>query len=96
MAPGKLPSDKQAGRPSQIDGIVRTDQREAAIDDCIAGTFTTGAGQEVLKYLRSITIERVCGPEASSEFLRHLEGQRFLVGIIEARLASAEQRRKNA
>jgi hypothetical protein len=49
----------------------------------------------VLKYLRSITIEAVTGPAASDAELRHLEGQRYLVGLIERRIKHAEKVEKN-
>ena len=48
--------------------------------------FTTPGGSEVLKYLKSLTIDAVAGPEISNESLRHLEGQRYLVGLIQRRV----------
>ena len=53
--------------------------------------FSTPTGQEVLKYFRSITIEMVNGPNVSTEELRHIEGQRYLVGLIEHRIAHANR-----
>lgn len=52
-------------------------------------TFNTHAGQQVLAYLRTATIERRTPPETSECVLRHLEGQRALVQLIE-RMANAE------
>ena len=57
--------------------------------------FRTPTGQEVIKYLRSITIEAVTGPAASDAELRHLEGQRYIVGLIERRIKHAEKVDKN-
>lgn len=79
---------------SSIDGIARSDAREAAIDSNVEAVFTSGAGAEALRYLRSITIERVAGPEVTDAALRHLEGSRYLVAVIEARIRSAAARRK--
>lgn len=52
-------------------------------------TFNTNAGRQVLAHLRSATIERRTPPETPECVLRHLEGQRFLVQLIE-RMANAE------
>lgn len=45
--------------------------------------FCTAAGAAVLEHLRSITIERFVGADASDAQLRTLEGQRALVHQIE-------------
>ena len=47
--------------------------------------FGSDAGKVFLNYLRSITIETVAGPEVTSEQLRHIEGQRYIVGLIQRR-----------
>jgi len=39
-----------------------------------------------MDYLKSITINAVAGPEQSDSALRHLEGSRFLVGLIDTRI----------
>jgi len=44
--------------------------------------FGTPAGEFVLKHLRSITIDRFLGPNASESELRGLEAQRALVHMI--------------
>ena len=41
-------------------------------------------GERALAWLRARTIERRLAPEASEASLRWLEGQRFLVALIEA------------
>jgi hypothetical protein len=53
----------------------------------VAKVFESPTGKEVLRYLRSITIEMVNGPNVTTEELRHLEGQRYIVGLIEQRIA---------
>jgi hypothetical protein len=45
--------------------------------------FATDAGRQVLAHLRRATVERRTPPEASEAVLRHLEGQRALVQLIE-------------
>ncbi len=47
-----------------------------------AKCFRGKDGGQVLKYLRSLTMERALGPNASDSFLRHVEGQRQLVSHI--------------
>lgn len=68
------------------DGISRSRVENDLINMNIASLFSSETGQEVLKYLRSITIELVNGANVSDAELRHLEGQRFLVGLIEQRI----------
>ena len=48
--------------------------------------FNTAGGSEILKYLKTLTLDAVAGPEISNESLRHLEGQRYLVGLIQRRV----------
>ena len=43
--------------------------------------FNSPVGKEVLKYLRSITIEAVHGSAVTDEVLRHAEGSRYIVGV---------------
>lgn len=66
-----------------LDGIPRTKAEEDKISLNIASVFSEPTGVEILKYLRSITIEMVGGPDISDSALRHLEGQRYIVGLIE-------------
>lgn len=56
--------------------------------------FRTPNGKAVMKYLRSITIESVSGANISDAELRHLEGQRYLVGLIERRFQQVEKVKK--
>ncbi len=48
-----------------------------------ARAFSGAAGRAVIAHLRSITIERWLGPDATDAQLRALEGQRALVHQIE-------------
>ncbi len=72
-----------------IDGVIRPKNDEIIISKNVASLFESETGQEVLKYLRSITIEYVNGPSVTTEELRHIEGQRYLVGVIEQRIKHA-------
>ncbi len=78
-----------------IDNFPRSRSDDEKISKDIRSLFRTPNGQEVMKYLRSITIEAVTGPAASDAELRHLEGQRYLVGLLERRIKHAEKVEKN-
>lgn len=77
-----------------LDGIQRKQEADIEVSMNIAEIFETPTGKEVLKYLRSITIEMVNGPNVTTEELRHLEGQRYLVGLIEQRISHAHRSKK--
>ena len=68
------------------DGWTRTVEQEADLNAVMAAAFGGEAGRTALAYLRSITIEVVGGPEITDAKLRHLEGMRALVAIIETRV----------
>lgn len=78
------------------DGIPRHPDKERRINSIIASVLGTAAGKEVLNYLKSITTERVCGWDATDGQLRHLEGQRFIVGILSQRVKQGEMEKANA
>ncbi len=69
------------------DGIPRSPDKEEELNKIFNGVFSGAAGTEVLRYLRSITIEAVSGPNITSTELFHREGMRYLVGIIEQRIS---------
>jgi hypothetical protein len=77
-----------------IDGIQRPAESDLQISMNVAEIFSSPSGAEVLRYLRSITIEMVNGPNVSTEELRHLEGQRYLVGLLETRIAHAHRKKQ--
>lgn len=78
-----------------VDGIQRPQQMDREISLNVAEVFKTDVGRSVLKYLRSITIEMVNGPNVSTEELRHLEGQRYIVGLIESRINHSHKVKNN-
>ncbi len=55
----------------------------ANIEQNFARTFSNADGAAVLAHLRRITVERALHPNATDAELRHIEGQRALVHMIE-------------
>ena len=77
-----------------IDGIRRSKEEDERISQVFASCLETPSGKEILRYLRSITIEMVNGPSVSQDSLMHIEGQRFIVGLIEQRVAHGHRSKK--
>ena len=73
-----------------IDGYVRSPGTEIKLNKLFACLFKNEDGKEVMKYLKSITTEAVAGPNIDSNALFHIEGMRFLVGIIQTRIKKGE------
>lgn len=69
-----------------LDGIKRKKELDEQISQNFSALFESPTGKEVLRYLRSITIEMVSGPNITDAELRHIEGQRYLVGLMERRI----------
>lgn len=67
------------GRPRSL-----TDERR--LNEAFAALFTGGSGELVLNYLKHISINAVAGPGIDPNSLLHLEGQRYIVGLIETRV----------
>lgn len=78
-----------------LDGIARSKAEEDKISLNIASVFSEPTGKEILKYLRSVTIEMVSGPNISTDELRHLEGQRYLVGLVERHMQRGHRIKNN-
>lgn len=76
------------------DGASYSKTMDATINDLALGTFNTGSGPRFMEYLESITVRRVLGPEAPDSHLRHLEGARWLVGVIRQRMNAGSKQRK--
>lgn len=64
------------------------------ISETVASLFSTPSGEEVLRYLRAVTIEMVNGPAVSATELMHMEGQRYIVGLIERRIAHGRKHKR--
>lgn len=71
------------------------DEAEHRLNALFHECFATPSGREVLAYLRRMTIETVGGPETSNDTLRHMEGQRFIVAVIEQRRAMHAKHQKD-
>lgn len=77
------------------DGHFRTDEEERRINLAVVAALATPSGEEVMKYLRSITIEVAAGPMISDQELRHLEGMRFLTGLLSQRINLGHKAKNN-
>jgi len=62
-------------------------EADTALAKCFTRTFEHDDGARVLAHLRSLTRERVLGPETPDSVLRHVEGQRGLVAYMERLIA---------
>ena len=78
-----------------LDGYPRRKEEDERISMDIASLFSTPSGQQVRHYLKSITIEAVHGPAVTDEVLRHAEGQRYIVGLIDRRINHASRMKQN-
>ncbi|MEQ8695122.1 MAG: hypothetical protein RLT05_01020 [Bauldia litoralis] len=56
--------------------------RSRALAIAFARCFGTRDGEIVLDHLTNLTQRRFCGPQTTDAALRHLEGQRHLVGYL--------------
>tara|TARA_B100000131_G_scaffold297710_1_gene316714 strand:- start:1140 stop:1421 length:282 start_codon:yes stop_codon:yes gene_type:complete len=75
---------------NSIDGYIRTPEEDKVLNKHFANVFKGDEGKKVLDYLKSITTEAVAGPNIESNRLFHLEGMRFLFGIITTRINKGE------
>lgn len=55
---------------------------DAEIRQAFGKCFNSREGKITLSFLRKLTLERYLGPDCSTDVLRHLEGQRQLVGYM--------------
>ena len=76
---------------TSIDGYSRSTKDEEILNKHFANVFKGDEGKKVLEYLQSITTEAVAGPNIDSNGLFHLEGMRFLAGVIQTRIKKGEQ-----
>lgn len=78
-APAYVPPDYVRGRNAEI---------ESKINQAFAHTFRPDnpAAQMVLGYLQMTFLHTICGPGDSDAALRHREGQRDLVRVIQQRI----------
>ncbi|WP_448191900.1 hypothetical protein [Azospirillum sp. sgz301742] len=87
-----LPKPPDSGKVRGLDGYLRAPQEEAELNSAVFHTFTTAPGEACLTWLRTVTVEAVLDPSRSDAELRHQEGMRHLVKLIEARLSATTRR----
>ena len=76
-----------------LDNFERDTQQEQLLNTLFESVFKLDNAQEILRYLKQITIESVAGSEISDSALRHLEGQRYIVGLIQRRVNKGRSQR---
>ena len=93
MRLGEFDQENQVLGP---DGFLRPAREEIDLNQAFAALFGEhpDAAARVLAYLRSITLLHVLGPKSTDNELRHMEGQRHIVAIIERRLKLGRDRSK--
>ena len=79
-------SEKKPNMLIGLDNLQRNPKDEENLNTLFYKMFNTDGGSFILKYLKALTLEAVAGPEISDQHLRHLEGQRYLVGLIQRRV----------
>ena len=77
-----------------VDGFPRSKEEDNIISQNVLSLLKTPNGLEVLKYLKSVTIEAVSGANISDAELRHLEGQRYIIALIVKRINHAQRMNK--
>jgi hypothetical protein len=82
-APARLPAARDLILGA--DGMQRLAAEERRLNEAFAAAFAGEPGRAALDHLRAITVLNVAGPAISDAALRHLEGQRFLVALIQRR-----------
>lgn len=78
-----------------IDGVQRTTSQDNIISTTVTHLFESEMGKVVLDYLKSITIQRIHGPNVTTEELRHHEGQRYIVALLETRIQHGHKVKKD-
>ena len=73
------------------DGITRNIKREQRINEVFFHTFKGEAAEMVLNYMRSISLSMVNGPDATDAQLRHREGMRDMMRIVNTRIEIGER-----
>ena len=79
---------------SAVDGEERSLELEMKLNQLAAQLFTTGGGKEFLDYLKLITMGRIVPASADSGVLYYYEGARWIVGLIQARVAEGQKQGK--
>jgi hypothetical protein len=93
--PQHPPTRRSPAPPPQenVDGYIRSGEAERKLNEAVGIIFKGPAGELVMDYLKSITINTIAGPAASDAELRHLEGARWLVAVLIRRQVLAREGR---
>ena len=65
------------------------------IDQTFASVFSGPDGKKLLEFFDSIVMNVTINPNADSRVLWHLEGQRYLVGLIERHIQRSHKVKNN-
>jgi hypothetical protein len=76
---------------ASCDGFAYTKDAESKLNGTAVRVFETDSGAEFLRYLENITINNINGSAIDESSLKHIEGQRWIVGIIKRRLFLGKQ-----
>ena len=82
------------GKAYNIDGVARSREEEKKLNECFKEVFKEGGGRRVLEYLKSISIHAIHGPNIDPHSLMHVEGQRYIIALIEQRIEDGRQDRR--
>lgn len=80
----------QNERQIGLDGRHWKPETEAKLNALALRVFSTGDGYELLNYLKNITLNCPLPPDATDGQLRHMEGQRYIVGVLMQRMQVAQ------
>ena len=85
------------GKPvATLDGFNRHNDEESRLNSIFAQVFSEGGGKAALDYLRSVTVNAVLAPsQCEPNSLMHLEGQRYLVHLIDKRVEQGQREKTN-
>lgn len=75
-----------------VDGFARSPDLEEKINGVCRTVLNGPAGEQLMSYLKSITVDVVEPPSASDAQLRTREGMRRLVGILDTRRKSTPKK----
>ncbi|MDA0989739.1 MAG: hypothetical protein O3A51_03210 [Verrucomicrobia bacterium] len=81
---------------SPIDGMIRSTEQEDEINKLLSQLFSGPGAEVVLTYLAGITINNINGPGLDTNALIHLEGQRYLYGVIRHRINEGKNGRRTS
>ena len=76
---------------SSIDGYNWSTDQENKLNLAAVAVFGKPDGKAMLDYLKAITLNAVAGPGVTNDHLRHLEGQRYVVHLIERRIQAGHK-----